>query len=94
MEPISYEQIVRELAVKRGLKPWEIALSAETVAPSSPAAPVTTTADDALALAQKRAKINQIVGQLGQLANPETAMAQQGQAPKSGLLSLLMGLMR
>lgn len=93
MDPVSYEQIVRELAVKRGLKPWELALSAETVAPTPATAP-TTTADDAMALAQKRAGINRVVGQLGQIANPETALAQQGQAPKSGLLNLLMSLMR
>jgi len=98
-EPVSYEQIIRELAVKRGLKPWEIAMSQETAAPTpaapaaAAAAPMGSVADQPMAEAQKRAKLMGLLGQMD-YANPETQMAQQGQAPGNGLIQLLMGLMR
>jgi len=36
----------------------------------------------------------QAMGQMSNMANPETEMAQKGQAPKPGLIQLLMGLLK
>ena len=95
-EPVSYEQILRELALKRELKPWEVVLSQqEQAAPAPSAAPYPLATPDPMAQAQQRERLMQGLTQaFGGMANPETAMAQRGQAPKAGLMQLLMGLMR
>lgn len=95
-EPVSYEQILQELALKRQLKPWEVVLSGQEKAqtpPPVPPAPMQT--PDPMAMAQQREKLMGGLSQaFGGLANPETAMANQGKAPNPGLIQLLMGLMR
>lgn len=96
-EPVSYEQIVREMQTRRALKPWEVVMSEKGVRAESPeatgAAQMATV--DPMALAQQREKLMQgLASAFGTMANPETQMAQQGAAPNPGLMQLLMGLMR
>jgi hypothetical protein len=92
MEPVSYDQILREVAAKRGLKPWEVAFSGPAESPQATGA-AQMQAVDPMALAAKRAELMQALGQMGNMANPETQMANQGQKPNPGLLQLLMSLM-
>jgi len=92
-EPVSYDQILREVAAKRGLKPWEIAFTGPADSPQATGA-AQMAAVDPMAMAQKRAELMQALGQLGGVANPETQLANQGQKPNPGLLQLLMGLMK
>ena len=97
-EPVSYEQIVREMKAKKALKPWEMVMAG----PAAPAAdsPEATgaaqmAAVDPMAMAQQREKLMQgLASAFGTMANPETQMAQRGAAPNPGLMQLLMGLMR
>lgn len=95
-EPVSYEQIVRELAIKRGLKPWEVALEGQAqVAPApQPTPQPVPAAPDPMAMAQQRSQLMGSLGQMGNMANPETQMANQGQRPNPGLIQLLMSLMK
>jgi len=96
-EPVSYEQIVREMKAKRALKPWEMVMQAQAAPAESPqatgAAQMATV--DPMALAQQREKLMQgLASAFGTMATPETQMAQHGAAPNPGLMQLLMGLMR
>lgn len=96
-EPVSYEQIVRELQAKRALKPWEVMSQAPAPRADSPEAlgAAQSATVDPMALAQQREKLMQgLASAFGTMANPETQMAQQGAAPNPGLMQLLMGLMR
>ena len=96
-EPISYEQIVREMKAKKALKPWEMVISEQGVPAESPQATgaAQMAAVDPMAMAQQREKLMQgLASAFGTMANPETQMAQQGAAPNPGLMQLLMGLMR
>lgn len=96
-EPVSYEQIVREMKAKRTLKPWEMMMQPPAPRAESPEALGTAqmAAVDPMALAQQREKLMQgLASAFGTMANPETQMAQQGAAPNPGLMQLLMGLMR
>ena len=95
-EPVSYEQIVRELQAKRALKPWEV-MSAPTPLAESPEATgaAQMAAVDPMAMAQEREKLMQgLASAFGTMANPETQMAQRGAAPNPGLMQILMGLIR
>ena len=97
-EPVSYEQIVRELQAKRALKPWEV-VSAGGAAPLAESPQATGAAQmaavDPMQMAAEREKLMQgLASAFGTMANPETQMAQQGAAPNPGLMQLLMGLMR
>lgn len=93
MEPVGYDQILREVAAKRRLKPWEVAFSGPAESPEATGA-AQMAAVDPMEMAKKRAELMQALGQLGPMANPETEMANQGQKPNPGLLQLLMGLMK
>lgn len=94
-EPVSYKQIVRELAVKKKLKPWEVAMSSEQEIPltAEQAAPLAMSeAVDPMNLAAKLEMRNKMLSPMGEVANPETMMAQKPQ--HQGLLQLLLGLIR
>ena len=96
-ESIPYEQILQEILAKRQLKPWEVPMSSQAPAMSAEAMPpdqMGSVADDPMAQASQRAKLMQALAPMGEVANPETQMAQQGRAPNAGLLNLLMALMR
>ena len=108
-EPVSYEQIVRELQAQRALKPWEVSVPGQHMMPNgqmmadsamradSPQATgaAQAAAVDPMQLAREREKLMQgLASAFGTMANPETQMAQQGAAPNPGLVQLLMGLMR
>lgn len=93
-EPVSYEQILREVAAKRGLKPWEVAFNGPADSPQATGA-AQISAVDPLAMAQQRETLMRgLSSAFGTMANPETQMAQQGAPPPPGLLQLLMGLMK
>lgn len=92
-ERVGYDQILREVAARRGLKPWEVAFNGPAEAPPATGA-AQMQAVDPLAMAAKRTELMQALGQLGGAANPETEMANAGQRPNPGLLQLLMGLMK
>lgn len=94
MEPVGYDQILREVAAKRGLKPWEVAFSGVRAESPQATGAAQMAAVDPMEMAKKRAELMQALGQLGGVANPETEMANQGQKPNPGLLQLLVGLMK
>lgn len=97
-EPVSYEQILKELAVKRELKPWEVPLLDAKGMPTGGVAPATSPAIpsvvDPLVIASERQKIQQALAPMGAAINPETIAANQGQRSNPGLLQMLMSLMR
>ena len=95
-EPVSYEQILRELAIQRQLKPWEVPMGQQEQAPAPrPTPPAPMRSPDPMMMAQQREKLmGGLTQAFGGLANPETAMANRGQAPNPGLIQLLMGLMK
>ena len=92
-EPVSYEQILREIKAKRGMQPWD------DFAPRAESPQMTGAAQmqavDPMQMALQREKLMGGLAQaFGGMANPETTLAQQGKAPNPGLLQLLMGLIR
>jgi hypothetical protein len=94
-EPVSYEQILREIKAQRGLKPWDqlAAPAPRAESPQSTGA-AQMAAVDPMALAQQRETLMNALSQsFGTMANPETRLAQQGTPPKPGLAQLLMSLM-
>ena len=94
-ERVTLEQILQELAVKKVPQPWDAVNPQPLQAPAPAATPYPMQAPDPMAQAQQRERLMQGLAQaFGGMANPETAMAQQGQAPKPGLFQILMGLMR
>lgn len=99
-ENVSYEQILREIAAKRQLKPWEIPMASNGAQPQAvprempvaqppdtQSAPVT----DPLLLAAEKSKINEGLAPYGNLANPETS---GGGSKDNALMRLLMRLIR
>lgn len=90
MEPVPYDQILREVMARRQGRPFEMPMRAE-----SPAAMGRAMGADPMQEAAKREILmNALASSFGTMANPETEMAKSGQAPKQGLIQLLMGLMR
>ena len=99
-QPVSYEQIRRELAVKRKLKPWEVAMSQDQPEPltAEEAAPLAAQdATDPLVLAAKREQIQKMLAPMGEVVNPETEALKAKKPRKQasqGLIQMLLGLMR
>ena len=108
-EPVTYEQILREIKAKRGMKPWDDFQGGQHMMPDGTMmadaamkaeSPQMTGAAqmravDPMQMAQQREKLMGGLAQaFGGMANPETKLAQQGQAPNPGLLQLLLGLIR
>ena len=86
---ITYQQILRELQAQGQMPPPQ---PMPSLSPSP--TPYPYAAPDPMAMAERRAKLMQAMGQMSNMANPETEMAQKGQAPKPGLIQLLMGLLK
>ncbi len=92
-EPVSYEQILREIKAKRGMKPWDdFAPMAES--PQATGAAQMQAVDPMQMALQREKLMGGLAQAFGGMANPETKLAQQGQRPNPGLLQLLMGLIR
>lgn len=85
---ITYEQILRELQASGQLQPQRPAQPL----PSPPPPPRDMLAPETII--GQRSELNRAFTPYGAMANPETIMAQQGRAPKPGLLQLLMSLMK
>lgn len=100
--PITLEQILAELAVKKPAQPWDTPMGG-AAPPGMHMMPggqmmrdseMGSIADQPMAQAGKRKELMKTLAPMGLIANPETEMARAGKTVGPGLIQLLMSLMR